>query len=64
MLNVSSRIAYLGIENSIAALKEILSQRRELTTETKLFLSTVKMMRKLFMEEFPNGQTYKRPYFD
>lgn len=64
MLNVSSRIAYLGIENSLAALTEILSQRKELETETQLFHSTVKMVRKMFIEEFPKGQTYKRPYFD
>lgn len=64
MLNVTSRIAYLGIENSMIALKEIFSMRKELEAETKLFLSTMKMVRKMFMEEFPNGQTYKRPYFD
>lgn len=64
MLNVSSRIAYLGIENSLAALSEILSQQKELETETRLFLSTLKMVKKMFLEEFPKGQTYKRPYFD
>ncbi|NWF89071.1 MAG: hypothetical protein HXY50_06365 [Ignavibacteriaceae bacterium] len=64
MLNVSSRIVYLGIEKSITALKEILTLGNEFTEETKLFLSTVKMVRKMFIEEFPNGQNYKRPYFD
>lgn len=64
MLNVTSRIVYLGIEKSLTALNEILSQRKELETETRLFLSTIKMIKKMFLEEFPKGQTYKRPYFD
>lgn len=64
MLNVSSRIAYLGIENSLAALNEILSKQKELETETRLFLSALKMIEEMFLEEFPQGQTYKRPYFD
>ena len=64
MLNVSSRIAYFGIENSMAALNEILSRQKELETETRPFLSTLKMVEKMFLEEFPKGQTYKRPYFD
>lgn len=64
MLNVSSRLAYLGLEKSISALNEILKQYKEIESETKLFLSQVKIMKKMLLEEFPNGRTYKRPYFD
>ena len=64
MLNVTSRIVYLGIEKSLAALNGILLQRKELETETQLFLSTIKMLKKMFLEEFPKAETYKRPYFD
>lgn len=63
-LNVSARLAYLGIEKCIASLSEILSQQRQIQTETNLLLSTFKIVRKMFLEEFPNGQTYSRPYFD
>ena len=64
MLNVTSRIVYLGIEKSLAALNGILLQQKELEIETQLFLSTIKMIKKMFLEEFPKGQSYKRPYFD
>jgi len=64
MLNVSSRIAYVGIQNCLAVLNEILAKSKELENETRLFLFTLKMIKKMFVEEFPKGQTYKRPYFD
>lgn len=63
-LNVSARLAYLGIEKCITALKELLSYHEEIQEDTNLFLSTFNVIRKMFLEEFPNGQTYKRPYFD
>ncbi len=64
MLNVNARLAYLGIEKCITALSEISSQQKQIERETKLLISTFKIVRKMFLEEFPSGQTYKRPYFD
>lgn len=64
MLNVSSRIAFIGIENCIAALNFLYLQKPELQSETQSILNTVLQIRKIFVEEFPDAQTYKRPYFD
>ena len=64
MLNVGSRIAYVGIKNSLSALNELRAQRKEIETETQLFISTLKMIRQMFLEEFPKAEIYKRPYFD
>jgi len=64
MLNVSSRIVYLGINNSLTALNELRTLRKEIETETVLFISTLKIIRQMFLEEFPKAETFKRPYFD
>jgi hypothetical protein len=64
MLNVSSRIVYLGIKNSISALNALRLLSSEMETETVLFISTLKIIKQMFLEEFPKAETYKRPYFD
>jgi len=64
MLNVSSRIVYLGINNILTALNELRTLRKEIETETVLFISTLKIIRQMFLDEFPKAETYKRPYFD
>ncbi len=64
MLNVSSRIAFIGIEKCIAALNFLYQQKPEFQSETKSILNTILQIRNIFIEEFPAVQTYKRPYFD
>lgn len=64
MLNVSSRIAFIGIEKCITALNFLYQQMPELQSETKSLLNSVFQIRNIFIEEFPASQTYKRPYFD
>jgi hypothetical protein len=64
MLNVSSRIAFIGIENCISALNNLLQQKPGLESEILGLLSTTKHIKQLFVEEFPAALTYKRPYFD
>ncbi len=64
MLNVSSRIAFIGIEKCITALNFLYQQKPEVQAETKFILNTVIQIKNIFIEEFPDAQTYKRPYFD
>ncbi len=64
MLNVSARIAFVGIENCINALNNLLQQKLGLESETLSLLTTIKQIKKMFIAEFPTALTYKRPYFD
>lgn len=64
MLNVSSRIAFIGIENSIKALTYLQQKNIEPQITLTSLLTTINQIRKLFVEEFPDALTYKRPYFD
>lgn len=64
MLNVSSRIAFIGIKKCIAALNFLYQQKAELQSETKAILHNVIQIKNIFIKEFPVAQTYKRPYFD
>lgn len=64
MLNINSRIAFIAIEKCIAALNFLYQQKTELQKETKALLNNVLQIRNIFIEEFPNAPTYKRPYFD
>ncbi len=64
MLNVSARIAFVGIENCINTLNNLLQQKLGLESETISLLSTTKQIKERFVEEFPFALTYKRPYFD
>jgi len=64
MLNINSRIAFIAIEKCIAALNFLYQQKTELQKETKALLNNVLQIRNIFIEEFPNAPTFKRPYFD
>ncbi|MGQ9799582.1 MAG: hypothetical protein ACUVRG_09910 [Ignavibacterium sp.] len=63
-LNVNSHIAFIAIEKCITALNFLYQQKADFQSETKSILNTVHQIRKIFVEEFPAAQTYKRPYFD
>lgn len=62
--NVNCRIAFVGIEKIINALDNILKLKPNLQSETKELRSLAKIIKDLFIAEFPNTTTYKRPYFD
>lgn len=62
--NVNCRIAFVGIEKVIIALDNILKLKPDLQSETKELLSLAKIVKDLFVAEFSNSVTYKRPYFD
>ena len=64
ILNVNCRIAYVGIENCIEALNNIYEHLYEMQTETLSLLSAAKKIKEMFITNFPNVLTYKRPYFD
>lgn len=64
MLNVSARIAFIGIENCIIALNNLLQQKLGLESETTSLLFTINQIKEMFVEEFPAVLTYRRPYFD
>lgn len=64
MLNVSSRIAFVGIENCITALKDLQQKNIEPLITIASLLTTTKQIQGLFEEEFPDASGYKRPYFD
>ncbi|MDP2363618.1 MAG: hypothetical protein Q8M94_07605 [Ignavibacteria bacterium] len=64
MLNVTARIAFVGIENCINALNNLHQQKLGLESETLFLLTTTKQIKEMFVEEFPTAFTYKRPYFD
>ena len=54
----------MGIEKVIIALDNILKLKPDLQSETKELLSLAKIVKDLFVAEFSNSVTYKRPYFD
>ena len=64
MLNVSARIAFVGIENCINALTNLHQQKLTMQSETISLLTTTKQIKEMFVEEFPTALTYRRPYFD
>ena len=64
ILNVNSRIAFVGIEKCINALTNIYELKQDVQQETLLLLSTAKKIKEMIANEFPNVFTYKRPYFD
>lgn len=64
MLNVSARIAFVGIENCIKALTDLQLKNIEPQISIDSLLTTTKQIRELFVEEFPDTSIYKRPYFD
>jgi hypothetical protein len=64
MLNVSARIAFVGIENCIRALNNLYQQKLILLSETIVLFELTKQIKEMFVAEFPAALTYKRPYFD
>jgi hypothetical protein len=64
MLNVSARIAFVGIENCINALNSLHQQTLTMQSETISLLTTTKQIKEMFVEEFPTTLIYRRPYFD
>lgn len=64
MLNVDSRITITGIEKSILALESLINLAPELQTETLEMLIILKNIKDLFIQEYPNSLTFKRPFFD
>lgn len=64
MFNVSARIAFVGIENCINALNSLHQQKIAMQSETIYLLTTTRQIKEMFVEEFPTGLTYRRPYFD
>jgi len=64
MLNVFSRIAFVGIENCINALAYLQQENIEPQITITSLLITTNQIRELFVEEFPDALTYRRPYFD
>ena len=64
ILNVNSRIAFVGIEKCINALTNIYELKQDVQQETLLLLSTAKKIKEMIANEFPNVFIYKRPYFD
>ena len=64
MLNVSARIAFVGIEKCISALNNLRQQNIVLQSETISLLATIQKIKEMFIAEFPTALTYKRPYFD
>lgn len=62
--NVNCRIAVVGIEKVITAASNILQLKPDLKPETKEIISQAKIIKDLFVAEFPNTLSYKRPYFD
>jgi len=64
MLNVSVRIAFVGIENCISALNNLHQQKLEPGLEIISFFTTIKQIKEMFVAEFPTALTYKPPYFD
>lgn len=64
MLNVSARIAFVGIEKCINALNNHPKLILELQAETISLLEKMNQIKEMFVAEFPAALTYKRPYFD
>jgi len=64
MLNVTARIAFVGIDNCISALNNLHQQKLALQSETISLLATIKQIKEMFVAEFPTALTYKLPYFD
>lgn len=64
MLNVSSRIAFVGIENCIKALAYLREKNIAPQITVASLLITINQIRELFVEDFPDALNYRRPYFD
>lgn len=56
--------AFIGIENCIKALTELQQDNIDPQIKIAYLLTTIKQIREIFVEEFPDASIYKRPYFD
>ena len=63
-LNVTAKIAYLGIQNCLHALDDLYNLNNDFADEALDVLTVCKNIEKELLKLFPHISNYKRPYFD